>query len=135
MPGEIISEHRATSNRNGGRHHRGFAGDFPRNPHAAGSDGRFESPELLDWRSLVEDALVRVARGAKDLKVLYDAPLPAIQLSRPEGELMIAVRHPLWRQISPLMEAMRRDGGTAPLWIDSFELARRPFSVIARIAS
>jgi hypothetical protein len=34
MPGEIISEHRATSNRNGGRHHRGFAGDFPRNPHA-----------------------------------------------------------------------------------------------------
>ena len=32
MAGEIISEHRATSNRNGGRHHRGFAGDFPRNP-------------------------------------------------------------------------------------------------------
>src|SRR5438477_8794563 len=34
MPGEIISEHRARSNRNGGRHHRGFAGDFPRNPQA-----------------------------------------------------------------------------------------------------
>src|SRR5689334_12670530 len=33
MPGEIISECRARSNRNGGRHHRGFAGDFPRNPH------------------------------------------------------------------------------------------------------
>src|SRR5262249_49653158 len=33
MVGEIISERRATSNRNGGRHHRGFAGDFPRNPH------------------------------------------------------------------------------------------------------
>src|SRR2546429_8588921 len=32
MPGEIISEHRARSNRNGGRHHRGFAGDFPLNP-------------------------------------------------------------------------------------------------------
>src|SRR5437868_199960 len=32
MPGEIISERRATSSRNGGRHHRGFAGDFPRNP-------------------------------------------------------------------------------------------------------
>src|SRR6516162_2657325 len=25
---------RATSNRNGGRHHRGFASDFPRNPHS-----------------------------------------------------------------------------------------------------
>jgi len=103
--------------------------------YAAGSDGRFEAPELLDWRSLVEGALVRVARGAKDLKVLHDAPLPAIQLRRPEGDLLIAVRHPLWRQISPLMEAMRKEGGTAPLWIDSFELARRPFSVIARITS
>jgi hypothetical protein len=32
MAGEIISERRARSNRNGGRHHPGFAGDFPRNP-------------------------------------------------------------------------------------------------------
>ena len=32
MAGEIISEHRARSNRNGGRDHLGFAGDFPRNP-------------------------------------------------------------------------------------------------------
>ena len=29
MPGEIISERRATSNRNGGRHHRGFAATSP----------------------------------------------------------------------------------------------------------
>ena len=29
-PSEIISEHRATSNRIGGRHHPGFAGDFAR---------------------------------------------------------------------------------------------------------
>jgi len=32
MAGEIISERRAKSNRIGGRHHPGFAGDFPRNP-------------------------------------------------------------------------------------------------------
>src|SRR2546430_13351932 len=32
MVGEIILERRARSNRNGGRHHRGFAGVFPRNP-------------------------------------------------------------------------------------------------------
>src|SRR5439155_9193058 len=30
---EIILERRARSNRNGGRHHRGFADNFPRNPH------------------------------------------------------------------------------------------------------
>jgi len=29
MAGEIIPEHRARSNRNAGRHHRGFASDFP----------------------------------------------------------------------------------------------------------
>jgi len=35
MAGEIISERRARwSNRNGGRDHPGFAGDFPRNPHS-----------------------------------------------------------------------------------------------------
>ena len=33
MAGEIILERRARSNRNGGRHHRGFPGNFPRNPH------------------------------------------------------------------------------------------------------
>src|SRR5215472_9236719 len=32
MVSEIISERRARSNRNAGRHHRGFASDFPRNP-------------------------------------------------------------------------------------------------------
>src|SRR5437762_13934818 len=44
MAGEIISECRATSNRNGGRHHRGFAGDFPRNPHVR-DDRPFGGPD------------------------------------------------------------------------------------------
>ncbi len=34
MPSEIISEQRATSNRNGGRDHPGIPGDFSRNQHA-----------------------------------------------------------------------------------------------------
>src|SRR6516165_10905103 len=39
MAGEIISERRATSNRNGGRHHRGFASDFPRIPQSRADSG------------------------------------------------------------------------------------------------
>jgi type III restriction enzyme len=35
MPSEIISEQRATSNRNGGRDHPGMPGDFRRNQHVA----------------------------------------------------------------------------------------------------
>jgi hypothetical protein len=42
MAGEIISEHRARSNRNAGRHHRGFAGDFLRNPHSERFDRLYE---------------------------------------------------------------------------------------------
>jgi hypothetical protein len=38
MAGEIISEHRARSNRNAGRHHRGFASDFHRNPQVIAAD-------------------------------------------------------------------------------------------------
>jgi hypothetical protein len=50
MPGEIISEHRARSNRNAGRHHRGFAGDFPRNPHKGKHDDQVDSTaQFLDW--------------------------------------------------------------------------------------
>src|SRR5712671_5769257 len=59
MAGEIILERRARSNRNAGRHHRGFAGDFPRNPHldrakayaAVGASGFFVP-------GLVEEALI-----------------------------------------------------------------------------
>src|SRR5437764_2905089 len=57
MPGEIISEHRARSNRNGGRHHRGFAGDFPRNPHRAGT------VEIDRLTPVVVVAISEISRG------------------------------------------------------------------------
>src|SRR5438477_7357015 len=83
MAGEIISEHRARSNRNGGRHHRGFAGDFPRNPQAARSNWAFlasaavlrRSTKLvfLDWfistfwlhvkRLLAQGTMVQIGAG------------------------------------------------------------------------
>jgi len=56
MAGEIISERRARSNRIGGRHHLGFAGDFPRNPHASGPAEteirrRLRNSDLSIWQS------------------------------------------------------------------------------------
>jgi hypothetical protein len=48
MAAEIISERRARSNRNAGRHHRGFAGDFPRNPQSSYSTTHPDaSPQAL----------------------------------------------------------------------------------------
>jgi Resolvase, N terminal domain len=38
-PRILATSPQAPAPRNGGRHHRGFAGDFPRNPHAAEFDG------------------------------------------------------------------------------------------------
>jgi hypothetical protein len=55
MPGEIISERRATSNRNAGRHHRGFAGDFLRNPHLQDRN----RSSALDERTLRDSGICR----------------------------------------------------------------------------
>ena len=88
MPGEIISEHRATSNRNGGRHHRGFAGDFPRNPHVpvvysyrqfVVSGGLMSyGPDLSDAYRLVGVYTSKILRGAKP------ADLPVEQVVKVE---------------------------------------------------
>jgi DEAD/DEAH box helicase domain-containing protein len=104
--------------------------------YVAGADGDFSAPELIDWRDLARDALARVVRGSSELDLVGEAPLPAVRLRRQIGDLLIAVRHPLWRQdgvISPLMDQMWRLHGSGVRWIDSFELARRPFQAIARM--
>ena len=105
--------------------------------HSAGADGDFSAPELLDWRATAEDALERVARGSGDLEVINGAPLPALRFRRAGGDAVIAIHHPLWRMegtISPLVTRFL-DGYPGPIrWIDSFELARRPFRAISRLS-
>lgn len=104
--------------------------------YAAGADGNFAAPELVDWKRLADDALARVARGSSDLEVVKGGALPAIRLRRTGGDLTIGVRHPLWRMadvISPLVDEMQALHGGALRWIDSFELARRPFHTIVAL--
>src|SRR5215467_14578326 len=71
MAGEIISERRATSNRNAGRHHRGFASDFPRNPHLG-------SQNCSNRRSSVNvGAVIRHALSEEvEREPPHDLPLP-----------------------------------------------------------
>jgi hypothetical protein len=66
MPGEIISERRATSNRNGGRHHRGFVGDFPRNPQGESPE---QDPNAVneDFDDASSDNIRRIERKADAL--------------------------------------------------------------------
>jgi transposase-like protein len=52
MVGEIILERRAKSNRNGGRHHRGFTGDFPRNLHQPPPITSVSRMPKVDWKYL-----------------------------------------------------------------------------------
>lgn len=103
---------------------------------AAGADGDFSAPELRDWHDLAISALKRVERGATDLTLISDSELPAVRRASPSGEIVIAVHHPLWRmdgEISPLMEKMRARHGAKLRWLDSFDLARRPFTRIAQM--
>ena len=51
MAGEIISERRATSNRNGGRHHPGIPGDFRRNPQTDRKVINSAGRSVDDWRA------------------------------------------------------------------------------------
>jgi ATP-dependent helicase YprA (DUF1998 family) len=104
---------------------------------AAGADGDFSAPELTDWRDLAVSAMRRVERGATDLNFMPEAELPALRRSNSSGDLIIAVRHPLWRTedaSSPLILKMIAKYGSQLRWIDSFDLARRPFSKITRIS-
>jgi hypothetical protein len=52
MVGEIISEWRATSNRNGGRDHSGMVGDIERNQQINGGGGRDGMAAVLITRVL-----------------------------------------------------------------------------------
>ena len=72
MAGEIISERRATSNRNGGRDHPGIPGDFSRNQHferyvalareAAIGDDRIAAENLYQHA----EHYLRIANAARD---------------------------------------------------------------------
>jgi hypothetical protein len=60
MAGEIISERRATSNRNGARDHPGIPGDFSRNPQLLALIGERADLTLEEIRGLLGERGVRV---------------------------------------------------------------------------
>lgn len=101
-----------------------------------GGDGIFDAPELRDWRDVARSALERLARSSSRIDLIEGGPLPAVGVRGPNGTVPIVTKHPFWRDEGsttvPLMETARQAFGTNLRWIDSFELARRPFSVIAR---
>lgn len=102
-----------------------------------GGDGDFSAPELNDWRDVVVEALSRVARSSASIELLRDGPLPAIAVTTAVGRRVIVVRHPLWRRdgphMPPIVENALATFGAGVCWIDSFELSRRPFFVIAQL--
>src|ERR1700751_1499351 len=87
MVGEIISEHRATSNRNGGRHHRGFEGDFPRNPQWYVQTACTE-PDVPDptarWsrESTITTVIIDLITGASTALLAYTAPVALVLMGR-----------------------------------------------------
>jgi hypothetical protein len=101
-----------------------------------GGDGVFDAPELRDWWDVARSALARLARSSSRIDLIDDGPVPAIAVRGANGIVPVATRHPFWRDegpvVAPLIDAARQAFGPNMRWIDTFELSRRPFVVIAR---
>ena len=99
LPSEIISELRATSNRNAGRDHPGIPGDFSRNHHQGplrvtttnAFAGRWLVPRLPLWRAahpemalevIGTDAVVDLRARDADLAIRYAHVAPPDLLSQ-----------------------------------------------------
>lgn len=108
--------------------------------YTVGGNGDFQKPELEDWEVMSVDALERIARGTSELTVIQGAPLPAVEWRKSGRSIVVAVKHPLWCQdgddAPDLVKAMRAAiPGKEVRWLDSFELSRRPFAMIAKLIS
>lgn len=108
--------------------------------HGVGGDGDFRTPELEDWETTSVGALERIARGTPEFSVLRGTPVPALEWRKAGRSIVVAVRHPLWCQegddVPPLVKTMRTAiMGKELRWLDSFELSRRPFAMIAKLIS
>ena len=129
MPGEIISERRARSHRNVGRHHRGFAGDFPRTPYICLSRGCL--PKLMDLASCEkgdEFGLIHLARGHRKGAIgASGAREVRYQLSYPDpnsicGRQPSAVDWEISRSLRGVPSGFARSTTSAITWV-SFAMA------------
>jgi DEAD/DEAH box helicase domain-containing protein len=106
--------------------------------YAAGADGHFKTPEMEDWLAMSANAFQRVARGSRYMEFIPNVPLPAAKVRRSGSEVVIAARHPLWSDgagiMAPIINNMIETVGENLRWINSFDLARRPFPIIAKLS-
>ncbi len=90
----------------------------------AGLDGNFSLPELLDWPALAD--------GLRDSLTSFFGYRPATWGNLPGFEIdgkPVIITHPLWDTRNPagiLADAVVECGDTSPLFIDTFNLLRRP---------
>src|SRR5271167_646200 len=122
MAGEIISEHRARSNRNPGRHHRGFAGDFPRNPHQ-----QAQRPRNRRGRRLLPASAVNHRGGGGAGEGLRGCRLTRRISPPPTGRTQVdtmRVSAPFSRTLDRrLLQSVGILGGMAatfPAWVDTY---------------
>jgi hypothetical protein len=100
--------------------------------YACGMDGRFEGPELQDWRTQVDNDLVRIRRQFAKAIVRDAGGLKAVRFAD-KGPWAI-VAHPLWDPERPaglLADAITvlESERVGFMIVDSFNLARRPVTV------
>ncbi|WP_292448097.1 DEAD/DEAH box helicase [Mesorhizobium sp.] len=107
----------------------------------AGLDGRWATPELMDWPRLACEAAEEVRRLDPDNRqVEHHGPLDLPVLLRPHGDghEAFVIVHPFWRldhasvTQGPLADTVRsvRSRAQHVYFVDTFDVARRPVKAI-----
>jgi len=97
-----------------------------------GLDGNFEGPALYDWRILVDRYVEDLSRFSP-VERREVAGLVAFRIDRVKSWTVIV--HPLWDTnalqgvVGRAVDEIERTTGTVPVFVDTFELARRLVTV------
>lgn len=97
---------------------------------ACGLDGRFGTPALRNWGTLVERDVWRLERQFTRMQSRQLGPLWAVRFDGSPKWALIA--HPLWDVAGPtgvLLNAVDALGNDPYVIVDSFNLARRPVTI------
>jgi hypothetical protein len=112
-----------------------FLGILNSPEYLCGLDGDFSGAALQDWQALVQQDVLRLLRQFAGSTSRRVGELHAVRFK--DSPTWVVVAHPLWDALNPqgvLLSAREQLGGESYAIVDSFNLARRPWTISGAVA-